>query len=70
MNEALNNIIARYAPKNRIYGTTMSLTYRIFMVVGIHNLGHYRFWREVFNLLGLGDPQGHQHVHFDIFCTI
>ena len=53
LNEALNNVIARYAPKNRTYGMTMSLTYRIFMVVGIHNLGHYRFWLEVFNLLGL-----------------
>ena len=53
LNEALNNVIARYAPKNRTYGTTMSLTYRIFMVVGIHNLGHYKFWQEVFDLLDL-----------------
>ena len=53
LNEALNNVIARYAPKNRTYGTTMSLSYRIFMVVGIHNLGHYQFWIEVFEMLGL-----------------
>ena len=56
LNEALNNVIARYAPKNRTYGTTMSLSYRIFMVTGIHNLGHYRFWHEVFVLLGLDMP--------------
>ena len=40
LNEALNNIVARYAPKNRTYRTTMSLSNRIAIVIGIHNMGH------------------------------
>ena len=40
LNESLNNVVARYAPKNRTYGTTMSLSNRISIVVGIHNMGH------------------------------
>ena len=48
LNEALNNVVARYAPKNRTYGTTMSLSNRISIVIGIHNMGHLSYWDEVF----------------------
>ena len=53
LNEALNSLVAKYAPKNRSYGTTMSLNNRISIVIGIHNLGHYRYWKNVFELICL-----------------
>ena len=55
-NEALNSVIAKYAPKNRTYGTTMSLSNRIAIVIGIHNMGHLAYWSEVFKRVGLGMP--------------
>ena len=51
LNEALNHIVAKYAPKDRTYSTTMSLQNRISIVVGIHNCGHLEFWTEVFSNL-------------------
>ena len=53
LNEALNAVIARYAPKNRSYGMSMSLSNRIAIVTGIHNMSHNCFWKEVFELLEL-----------------
>ena len=53
LNESLNNVVSRYAPKNRTYGTTMSLSNRIAIVIGVHNLGHLGFWKEVYHLIGL-----------------
>ena len=53
LNEALNNVVARYAPKNRTYATTMSLSNRIAIVIGIHNMGHLSYWSEVFERIGL-----------------
>ena len=49
LNEALNHIVAKYAPKDRTYSTTMSLHNRISIVIGIHNCGHLDFWSEVFS---------------------
>ena len=34
----------------------MPLSYNIFVVTCIHNMGHYNFWVEVFKLLGLEMP--------------
>ena len=53
LNETLNNVVARYAPKNRSYGTTMTLSNRIAIIVGIHNIGHIGYWSEVFKRIGL-----------------
>ena len=53
LNESLNNVVSRYAPKNCTYGTTMSLSNRIAIVIGVHNLGHLGFWKSVYELIGL-----------------
>ena len=46
-NEALNTAIAKYARKGRTYCTTMSLTNRVMICMGIHNLGYYDHWSRV-----------------------
>ena len=46
-NEAMNQSVARYAPKNKAYGTSMSLTYRVMIAVGIRNMGFLGLWEEV-----------------------
>ena len=38
-NEAMNISIAKYAPKTKTYGITISLTKRVMIVIGISNLG-------------------------------
>ena len=53
INVALNSIISKYAPKDRTYSSNMSLANRIAIVIGIHNDGHYSFWNQVFDSLGL-----------------
>ena len=47
-NEALNQSISKYAPKNKFLGSTMALTHRVHTAVGIHNLGHFSFWQRVY----------------------
>ena len=53
-NEALNQSISKYAPKNKFLGSTMDLTHRVHVAVGIHNLGHLTFWEKVYNQLEFG----------------
>ena len=48
INESLHHVISKYVPKHKNYSTTMSLSNRISIVIGIHNLGHYCFWKRVF----------------------
>ena len=52
-NEAMNNSIAKYAPKIRTYSTTMALTNRIMIAIGTCNFGYVTFWQRVFLDLGL-----------------
>ena len=52
-NEAVNSVIAKYAPKDRTYSSTMSLSNRISIVIGIHNDGYQAFWSEAFLSLQL-----------------
>ena len=47
INEALNNAVAKYVRKGRTYCTTMSLTNRIMIVMGVHNLGYFGYWSRV-----------------------
>ena len=53
LNECLNSMVARYAPKNRTYGTTMSLKNRISIVVGTNNKGHFGYWKQIFKHIEL-----------------
>ena len=52
-NEALNTAVAKYARKGRTYCTTMSLTNRVMICMGIHNLGYYEYWSRVFISLNM-----------------
>ena len=53
LNESLHHVVAKYAPKHKNYSTTMALSNRISIVVGIHNLGHATFWSRVYAKLGM-----------------
>jgi hypothetical protein len=52
-NEALNQSIAYSVPKSVCYSSTTSLNTRVALVIGIHNLGHLRFFPTYFQLVGL-----------------
>jgi len=52
-NEAMNNSVAKYAPKTRTYSTTMALTNRVMIAIGTSNLGYVTFWERVFTDLDL-----------------
>ena len=52
-NEAMNQSIAKYAPKNKSYGSTMSLSNRVAIAVGVFNYGHEKFWKEVYSDIGM-----------------
>ena len=53
LNEALNTSVMKYARKGRTYCTTMSLTNRVMIAVGVHNLGFFGYWSRVFLSLGI-----------------
>ena len=54
INEALNQSISKYAPKNKYLGSTMTLTHRVHVAVGIHNLENLTFWEHVYQELEFG----------------
>ena len=51
-NEALNQSIANITPKSICYSGTISLYSWIALVNGMHNIGYYNFFVELFNELG------------------
>ena len=51
INEAMDVSVAKYARKDRTYCTTMSLTNRVMIAMGVNNLGYYRYWNRVFESL-------------------
>ena len=53
VNEAMNQLVAKFAPKNECLGTSMALTHRVYVAVGIHNLGYHDFWKRVYDDLKL-----------------
>ena len=53
MNECLNNIIARYAPKNKHYSASSSLVMRIAHAICITNEGLLTYLTTIFNNLGI-----------------
>ena len=52
-NEAMNTSIAKYAPKTKTYGMTISLTNRVMIAVGTNNLGHEKYWTSVYSSMDL-----------------
>ena len=55
-NESFNNAIASYAPKNRVYGTSMSLTNRISIAIGVKNMGSKKYWDQVYRKMNVKIP--------------
>ena len=53
INEALNLSVMCRAPKHKTYSTSMSLTNRVLITAGIHNLGYHSFWAKVFDELSM-----------------
>jgi hypothetical protein len=47
-NKAMNKSIMRYAPKDRTYARSMSLTSRINMAIGINCMGHGKYYERLF----------------------
>ena len=52
-NEALNNAVANVAPKTVYYSGTISLSSRICLIIGIHNMGHVPFMTSLFDRIGV-----------------
>ena len=44
LNEAMNQIVVKYAPKHKCLGTTMALSHPVHVAIGIQHLGHFEFW--------------------------
>ena len=53
LNEAMNNSVASYAPKNKNFCGTMPLRARVGIAGSIMALGHEEFWERVFMELNL-----------------
>jgi hypothetical protein len=51
-NEALNNMIAKFAPKNRDYSQTISLRARVAMAICIHSVGLEAFLERLSDRMG------------------
>ena len=60
-NEALNNSVAAYAPKSRVYSLTNSLLCRISIVAGVQTLGYEVFWGDVFSKFGIALDSNLRH---------
>jgi hypothetical protein len=50
-NEAMNKSIMRYAPKDKTYARTMTLTSRINIAIGIDCIGHARYYERLFRTM-------------------
>ena len=55
-NEALNNMLSKFAPKNRVYCRTPSLQARVAMAVSIHSVGVKEFIDRVGTKSGFSPP--------------
>ena len=63
LNEAMNTSVSRYARKGRTYCSTMSLTNRVMIAMGVANAGYFAFWLRVFQLLRLSlSPSLENHL--------
>jgi hypothetical protein len=50
-NEAMNQSIMRYCPKEKTYCRSMALTSRINIAIGIDTLGHSKFYENLFDVM-------------------
>lgn len=61
MNEALNQIMTWYCPKNKVYAGSASLPNRLSIAVCIHSLGLELFFRRLFVKLGIALDANVEH---------
>jgi hypothetical protein len=54
-NEALNTSVAKYAPKNKVYGRTPSLRSRVYFVGGVNSVGLHNFVARVSDDIGISN---------------
>jgi hypothetical protein len=52
-NESFNNTVTWFAPKNKVYCGSMSLTNRISMAIGITSVGFLAYFQRLFAKLGI-----------------
>ena len=52
-NEAMTTLIAKYTPKTKTYGMTISLTNRTMITLGTNNLGHERYCTSIYASMDL-----------------
>jgi hypothetical protein len=53
VNESLNNTVSWFAPKNKVYCGSLSLSNRIGLALGINALGHKDYFVRLFKLFGI-----------------
>jgi Zinc knuckle len=61
VNESFNNTVSWFAPKNKVYCASASLSNRLCMAVGIHSIGLTRFWTRVFKTFSITVTPGITH---------
>jgi hypothetical protein len=53
VNESLNNTVSWFAPKNKVYCGSLSLSNRIGLALGINALGHKQYFARLFKSFGI-----------------
>ena len=53
INEAMNQSVASYAPKNKTYSKSTSLLCRVHIAAAVQIIGHASLWRRIFMDFGL-----------------
>ena len=53
INEGLNNMFARYAPKNSTFSTTMNLSTHILLAIEFYSCGYKYVFTKLYSLLGV-----------------
>ena len=56
INESLNNIVSKYAPKRKHFSKSLSLFTRVYIAAGIYLLGYHYLWCRIFVALSLSIP--------------
>ena len=53
LNEAMNRSVSAFAPKDRTFCRSMSLTTRISIAAGVQLVGHYKYWEMMLERQGI-----------------
>ena len=63
-NEAMNQAVARFCPKFKHFGTTMTLATRVHLAIHIRNKGYKECYLELFNKLGIKEETNRNLFRF------